>query len=184
MRNIVKTTAMAFIGGLFSAGLVLATSETPAAGLNSQSDTKQQQAGASEMGQQQAGASEMGQRQAGAMKLDSKRVNEMQKALNEKGYAVGRVDGVVGPQTTNAIREFQRKEGLSTTGQPDQQTLKALGIEVGDQEFMGVSPEFGDEKKDSYQPDESPMTPMERTDQMPMQQMEEQPKSSGSTETR
>ena len=174
MRNIVKTTAMAFIGGLFSAGLVLATSETPAAGLNSQSDTKQQQ----------AGASEMGQRQAGAMKLDSKRVNEMQKALNEKGYAVGRVDGVVGPQTTNAIREFQRKEGLSTTGQPDQQTLKALGIEVGDQEFMGVSPEFGDEKKDSYQPDESPMTPMERTDQMPMQQMEEQPKSSGSTETR
>ena len=172
MRNIVMTTAMAFIGGLFSAGLVLATSETPA-GLNSQSKTKQQQTGASEMGQQHAGA----------MKLDSKRVNEMQKALNEKGYAVGRVDGVVGPQTTNAIREFQRKEGLSTTGQPDQQTLKALGIEVGDQEFMGVSPEFGDEKE-SYQTDESPMTPMERTDQMPMQQMEEQPKSSGSTETR
>lgn len=172
MRNIVMTTAMAFIGGLFSAGLVLATSETPAS-LGSQSEAKQQQ----------AGASEMRQPHAGAMKLDSKRVNEMQKALNEKGYAVGRVDGVVGPQTTNAIREFQRKEGFSATGQPDQQTLKALGIEVGDQEFMGVSPEFGDEKE-SYQPDESPMTPMERTDQMPMQQMEEQPKSSGSTETR
>ncbi|MBE0503768.1 MAG: peptidoglycan-binding protein [Desulfuromonadales bacterium] len=156
------TTAMTFIGGLFSAGLVLATAETPAS-LGSQSEMKQHQ--------------------AGAMKLDSKTVNEMQKALNEKGYAVGRVDGVVGPQTTNALRDFQRKEGLSATGQPDQQTLKALGIEVGDQEFMGVSPEFGDEKE-SYQPDETPMMPMERTDQMPMQQMEEQPKSSGSTETR
>lgn len=172
MRNIVMTTAMAFIGGLFSAGLVLATSETPAS-LGSQSETKQQQ----------AGASETRQHQAGAMKLDSKRVNEMQKALNEKGYAVGRVDGVVGPQTSNAIREFQRKEGLSATGQPDQQTLKALGIEVGDQEFMGVSPEFGGERQ-PYQPDDMPMQPMERTDQMPMQQMEEQPKSSGSTETR
>ena len=186
MRNIVMTTAMAFIGGLLSAGLVLATSETPAS-LGSQSEAKQQPAGAMETKQQQAGqqAGAMGnkQHQAGAMKLDSKRVNELQKALNEKGYAVGRVDGVVGPQTTNAIREFQRKEGFSATGQPDQQTLKALGIEVGDQEFMGVSPEFGDEKE-SYQPDESPMTPMERTDQMPMQQMEEQPKSSGSTETR
>ncbi|MDZ4185451.1 MAG: peptidoglycan-binding domain-containing protein [Desulfuromonadales bacterium] len=168
---------MAFIGGLFSAGLVLAAAETPA-GLSSQSETKQQQQPG-----QQAGATGMKQHQAGATKLDSKRVNEMQKALNEKGYAVGRVDGVVGPQTTNAIREFQRKEGLSATGQPDQQTLKALGIEVGDQEFMGVSPEFGDEK-DSYQPGETPMTPMERTDQMPMQHMEEQPKSSGSTETR
>lgn len=164
MRNIVMTTAMAFIGGLFSAGLVLASAETPAS-YSSQSEMSKQQ------------------QQAGAVKLDSKRVNEMQKALNEKGYAVGRVDGVVGPQTTNAIREFQRKEGLSATGQPDQQTLKALGIEVGDQEFMGVSPEFGDERQ-PYQPDETPMQPMERTDQMPMQQMEEQPKSSGSMETR
>lgn len=164
MRNIVMTTAMAFIGGLFSAGLVLAAAETPASHSSQSEMAKQQQ-------------------QAGAMKLDSKRVNEMQRALNEKGYAVGRVDGVVGPQTSNAIREFQRKEGLSATGQPDQQTLKALGIEVGDQEFMGVSPEFGDERQ-PYQPDETPMQPMERTDQMPMQQMEEQPKSSGSTETR
>lgn len=162
MRNIVMTTAMAFIGGLFSASLVLAAAETPA-GLSSQSEMKQQQ--------------------AGALKLDSKKVNEMQKALNEKGYAVGRVDGVVGPKTSNAIREFQSKEGLSATGQPDQQTLKALGIEVGEQEFMGVSPEFGDDRQ-PYQPDQMPMQPMERSDQMPMQQMEEQPKSSDSTETR
>lgn len=164
MRNIVMTTAMAFIGGLFSAGLVLASAETPASHSSQSEMAKQQQ-------------------QAGALKLDSNKVNEIQRALNEKGYAVGRVDGVVGPKTTNAIREFQSKEGLSATGQPDQQTLKALGIEVGEQEFMGVSPEFGDERQ-PYQPDQMPMQPMERTDQMPMQQMEEQPKSSGGTETR
>ena len=176
MRNIVMTTAMAFIVGLFSAGLVLASSETPAS-LGSQSEMKQQQT------DQHAGAMGTQQRQASAGKLDSKRVNEMQKALKEKGYSVGRVDGVVGPQTTSAIREFQRKEGLSATGQPDQQTLKALGIEVSDQEFMGVSPEFGDESQ-PYQPDETPMQPMERSDQMPMQQTEEKPRSSGSMETR
>lgn len=159
MRHIVMTTAMTFIGGLFTAGLVLAATETPS-GISLQTEEGQQQ-------------------QVTALKLDEKKVSELQTALKEKGFAVGAVDGIVGPKTMGAIRNFQSQAGLTATGQPDQQTLKALGIEVGEQEFMGVSPEFGEEKK-QYQPEQMPMEPME---QMPMQEEgEPQPKGPGATE--
>ena len=36
-------------------------------------------------------------------------------------------DGVVGPQTRAAIKAFQSSHGLPTTGEPDQQTLSAVG---------------------------------------------------------
>lgn len=157
MKYIIKTTAMALIGGLFTASLVLAAGET-------KTETK---AGSMTEGQQQ---------QFTAVPMDGKQVRELQSALNEKGYAVGAVDGIVGPKTMGAIRDFQSKEGLTATGQPDQQTLKALGIDVGQQEFMGVSPEVRKEQLES-QPKPMPVEPMERTEQMPMQQMEQQPQS-------
>ena len=151
MKYIVMTTAMAFVGGLCIAGLVLAGGEPPA-GLSSQMEAGQQQ-------------------QLAALQLDEKQVSELQNALHEKGFAVGRVDGIVGPKTMSAIRNFQSQEGLTATGQPDLQTLKALGLEVGQQEFMGVSPEFGEEKQPAQQPAQQPMEEME---QMPMQQQQPQ----------
>jgi hypothetical protein len=163
MRNIVMTTAMAFIGGLFTAGLVLAAAETPS-GISTQMEEGQQQ-------------------QVAALKLDEKKVSELQTALKEKGFAVGAVDGIVGPKTMGAIRNFQSQAGLTATGQPDQQTLKALGIEVGEQEFMGVSPEFGEEKK-QYQPEQMPMEPMEPMEPMPMPEKEPQPQGPGDRDYR
>ena len=169
MRYIVMTTAMAFIGGLFTASLVLA------AGMSSEKEQQQYGSAAETMQQQQ---------QVTALNLDERKVSELQQALNEKGFAVGAVDGIIGPRTMGAIRNFQSHEGLTATGQPDQQTLKALGIEVGQQEFMGVSPEFGEERQQQYQPEQMPMEPMERTEQMPMQQMEQQPQSPGGMENK
>lgn len=175
MRYIVTTIAMACIGGLFTAALVLAAAE-PRTGIGSQTAEGQQQYGAAtEAGQPQ--------QQVTALQMDGKQVRALQSALNEKGFAVGAVDGIVGPKTMGAIRDFQSKEGLTATGQPDQQTLKALGIEVGQQEYMGLSPEFGEEKQPD-QPEQMPMQPMDQTEQMPMQQMEPQPQSPGATETR
>jgi peptidoglycan hydrolase-like protein with peptidoglycan-binding domain len=168
MRYIVMTTAMAIIGGLFTASLVLAEGMS--------SEKQQQQYGSA--------AETMQQQQATALNLDERKVTELQQALNEKGFAVGAVDGIIGPRTTGAIRNFQSHEGLTATGQPDQQTLKALGIEVGQHEFMGVSPEFGEERQQQYQPEQTPMEPMERTEQMPMQQMEQQPQSPGAVENK
>lgn len=159
MRYIVMTTAMAFIGGLFTASLVLAAGTS--------SEKEQQQYGS-------AAETLQPQQQVTALNLDERKVSELQQALNEKGFAVGAVDGIMGQRTMGAIRNFQSQQGLTATGQPDQQTLKALGLEVGQQEFMGVSPEFGEEKQPN-KPEQMPMEPMERTDQMPMQQMEQQP---------
>lgn len=42
------------------------------------------------------------------------------------GSNVGAIDGILGPATTGAIRQFQAASGLPQTGQPDDATLAAL----------------------------------------------------------
>jgi hypothetical protein len=51
-----------------------------------------------------------------------------QAKLKELGYDPGPVDGVIGKKTTDAVRSYQQKEGLSVTGKLDTQTLTKLGI--------------------------------------------------------
>jgi hyperosmotically inducible protein len=53
-------------------------------------------------------------------------VRRVQEALKDKGHDPGSVDGVLGPQTQQAIRDFQRAENLPTTGRLDGQTLSRL----------------------------------------------------------
>src|SRR5690606_18004523 len=48
--------------------------------------------------------------------------------LIQGGYAVDAADGVWGPKTAAAVREFQRAKGLKQTGQADAATLEALGV--------------------------------------------------------
>ena len=55
-------------------------------------------------------------------------VREAQRALNDKGFSAGTVDGIMGPHTEQALRDFQQSQGLNTTGNLDQQTLSALGV--------------------------------------------------------
>lgn len=43
-------------------------------------------------------------------------VQAVQTALSRLGYLSGAADGVLGPQTANAIRDYQRREGLPLTG--------------------------------------------------------------------
>jgi len=50
----------------------------------------------------------------------------LQRLLIVKGYYSGEADGRVGPQTTAAIKEAQRKAGLKPTGRPSARILKAL----------------------------------------------------------
>jgi len=56
-------------------------------------------------------------------------VREAQRKLNDMGFRAGQVDGVWGPQTQAALRNFQQSKGLETTGRLNQQTMKALGLE-------------------------------------------------------
>jgi hypothetical protein len=54
-------------------------------------------------------------------------VRQLQTALNAQGYSLA-VDGVHGPATENALRDFQAKHGLASTGQLDSETKARLGL--------------------------------------------------------
>jgi hypothetical protein len=56
-------------------------------------------------------------------------VKEAQQALKTNGYDPGPVDGIMGPQTREAIKDFQNAKGLQATGTLDTQTAQSLGLE-------------------------------------------------------
>jgi peptidoglycan hydrolase-like protein with peptidoglycan-binding domain len=53
---------------------------------------------------------------------------EVQRALAQRGYYKGRIDGKLGRETRRAIREFQRRERLRVSGHIDSVTIGALGL--------------------------------------------------------
>jgi len=54
-------------------------------------------------------------------------VAALQVGLRAKGVYAGTVDGVLGPETTDAVRKLQRKAGLAVDGVAGADTRKALG---------------------------------------------------------
>jgi len=58
-------------------------------------------------------------------------VQKIQSALNQKGERV-KVDGIWGPQTAEAVRDFQKKNGLRPSGQLDNETLQKLDVASSD----------------------------------------------------
>lgn len=55
-------------------------------------------------------------------------VRQIQTKLKRWGYYKGNVDGIYGSQTLEAVKYFQRKNGLTADGIAGTQTLKAMGI--------------------------------------------------------
>jgi peptidoglycan hydrolase-like protein with peptidoglycan-binding domain len=60
---------------------------------------------------------------------DTQRVQSVQQALKQKGYDAGTVDGQWGPNTREALRQFQQSQGITPSGNLDEQTLSALGVD-------------------------------------------------------
>lgn len=54
------------------------------------------------------------------------RVRTLQKALNDLGFSVGKVDGTYGLGTQNAVHLFQKSAGLSQDGKAGRNTLTAI----------------------------------------------------------
>jgi peptidoglycan hydrolase-like protein with peptidoglycan-binding domain len=88
------------------------------------------------MAQQGAGASadqvlqqEQAQGSGAQLQLSPSTVRQIQQALNQAGYSVGNVDGVWGPQTAQALQNYQQAQGLEPTGQLNQRTLAQLGVQ-------------------------------------------------------
>lgn len=53
-------------------------------------------------------------------------VKKVQKELSNNGYKVGNIDGIWGPKTSQAVKEFQEKEKLEVTGELDAITKQTL----------------------------------------------------------
>jgi len=142
MKRIVLLATITFIASLFSAGQVFGAGQTQ---WGSEGTQMEKQSGA---------VSES--KGVAALELNRDQVRELQKILNDKGYEAGTVDGIIGPKTTNAISDFQKSEGLASTGKADEETLRALAPSTEQQEFFGLSPAFGgmEEQQMEKQPTE------------------------------
>lgn len=55
-------------------------------------------------------------------------VRQIQTKLKRWGYYNGNIDGIYGTQTLNAVKYFQRKNGLTVDGIAGSKTLAAMGI--------------------------------------------------------
>ena len=56
-------------------------------------------------------------------------VRAAQQALKDKGHDPGSVDGVMGPKTQAALKDFQKSQGIQDTGRLDAETMSKLGVE-------------------------------------------------------
>ena len=72
-------------------------------------------------------------------------IRTVQKSLNDKGYDVGPVDGVLGTRTRAGIRQYQASEKLTVNGRLDAETAGKLGVgeeSIGGS-FKGAGQEVG-----------------------------------------
>lgn len=75
-------------------------------------------------------------------------VTEIQTRLKNWGYYTGAVDGVYGSKTEEAVKLFQKKNGLTADGQVGDKTLAALGIYTGGSSGGGSAQPGGSQSGD------------------------------------
>jgi hypothetical protein len=61
-------------------------------------------------------------------KLSRSEVRQVQQALDKSGFHAGTADGRWGPETSNALKQFQQSKKIQANGQLNQQTLSGLGL--------------------------------------------------------
>lgn len=70
------------------------------------------------------------QKETVPLQVPSKQVTELQQKLHQQNLYTGPIDGNWGPETQAAVKNFQKKEGLTETGKLDQQTMSKLGLDL------------------------------------------------------
>lgn len=95
--------------------------------------------------------------EAGA--LNEAEIMQVQDALNQQGFDPGPTDGLMGPQTSSALREFQQAQGLEASGKADQQTLAALGV-------SGAAQQPQQQQQDQPQDQQQPLEPQQQDQQL------------------
>lgn len=71
--------------------------------------------------------------------LTRPQISEVQRALISRNLYQGKADGVWGPKTESAVRNFQTQNGLEVTGLPNEPTARALGLDAASFERQTVS---------------------------------------------
>jgi peptidoglycan hydrolase-like protein with peptidoglycan-binding domain len=113
------------------------SAQTSADPTRRQSDTPKPQSGgdAAVTGQSQSQIRDSGGQQAptssAGMAASSTEITKLQQALKDRGQDPGAINGVMTPQTQQALRNFQAQQGLNATGTLDAQSRTALGLGLG-----------------------------------------------------
>lgn len=88
--------------------------------------------------------------------LKGEDARKLQEGLKEQGFYEGKIDGIIGPITKEALMKFQESKGFAATGNLDSQTASALGLEESD--VQPVSGKETPEGETSADPVATPMT--------------------------
>ena len=105
-----------------AAGIALASAAAFAGG-----DKQGQRTQSSEPQNTQAPSDQQAQMSQGqGAQQDQETVKQAQEKLSSLGHDAGPADGIVGPKTQAAVKEFQQSKGLQASGRLDNQTLAAL----------------------------------------------------------
>jgi peptidoglycan hydrolase-like protein with peptidoglycan-binding domain len=76
-------------------------------------------------------------------KLNSQQIRQLQQSLNDKGFSVGAVDSEWGPRTEDALKKFQESKQMPSSGELNQGTISALGLNGSDFGLNGSSQTTG-----------------------------------------
>src|SRR3954470_799348 len=99
------------------------SSYSGSAATNQGSTASSQNYGSSSSMSSNVGSSRSSSARAGG---SSSEIADVQQHLQQLGYYKGRIDGVWGKQSRQAMAQFQRSQGMQASGQIDDQSLQAL----------------------------------------------------------
>ena len=138
MRHVSRILTVVFLGGLLVVGQSLA------AGRTQHRESQMSGAPSGEQLRQMHQIQDRTQEQI----LTSEQVREMQALLNHRGYYISEYESQgIGRETMAALEEFQKDQGLTVTGMPNEETLQALVLTTQQHEFFGIAPEFGEDEE-------------------------------------
>lgn len=83
------------------------------------------------LGPSTASGSSQAPQAAAQPQVSPQTVKEAQAKLQRDGLYTGYIDGIVGPKTKEAVRIYQRQQGLQQTAELDQQTLQHMNLGAG-----------------------------------------------------
>ena len=154
----VNLIAMAVAAAMLSFGAVAQDKKQESQGAQGSSPaTQERKPGMGASGSPSASGDKQSQRSAGAGgtsqsgSQSSETIKQVQAKLKEQGQDPGPADGIKGPKTQAALKEFQKDKGIKESGQLDRETLSALGVSgsasAGGSAAPGASDKPGEKKQ-------------------------------------